>query len=273
MDARWSVVLAFIASAYVLTNIVFACLYLLGGDCIAAAQPGSFGDAFFFSVQTMATIGYGAMAPKTTYAHFLVTLEALTGLFGIALATGIVFAKFARPTARVRWSDVALLSKRNGVPHLILRVANARQNQIVEASIRLCALKFEITTEGDRMRRYFDMPLIRGQNPIFAMTWTVMHAIDENSPLHGMSVAEMEAGRIEILAILTGLDSTFGQTIHARFAYAAEDIRENARFKDIIVELPDGKRQVNLDWISECEPVPTTPKSTKLPDTAFTTVR
>jgi inward rectifier potassium channel len=273
MDARWSVVVASIASTYILTNVLFACLYLLGGDCIAAAQPGSFKDAFFFSVQTMATIGYGGMAPKTTYANVLVTVEALSGLFGIALATGMVFAKFARPTARVRWSDVALITKRNGIPHLIIRVANARQNQIVEASLRLCVLKFETTTEGERMRRYHDMPLVRSQNPVFAMTWTVMHAIDENSPLHGMSLSDMEEGRIEILAILTGLDSTFGQTIHARYAYATEDFRENAKFKDIIVELPNGRRQVKLDLISEWEPIPAVSQSKKLPDAAFMTVR
>lgn len=272
MDARWSVVLAFIATTYILTNIFFAGLYLLGGDNIVAAEPGSFTDAFFFSVQTLATIGYGAMAPKTLYAHVLVTIEAILGLFGTALATGMVFAKFARPTARVSWSEVALLSMRNGVPHLILRVANARQNQIVEASIRLCALKFETTSEGDRMRRYYDMPLIRAQNPIFAMTWTVMHPIDENSPLHNMTFEEMVEGRIEILAILTGLDSTFGQTIHARFAYAMEDVKQNARFKDIVVELPDGTRQVNLARISDWEEVPTIPSGPKAAN-PFMTVR
>lgn len=256
MDARWAIVLVLIATTYILTNIFFASLYVLGGDCIVAAEPGSFFDAFFFSVQTLATIGYGAMAPKTTYAHLLVTVEAIIGLFGTALATGVVFAKFARPTARVEWSDVALLTTRNGVPHLVLRVANARKNQIVEASIRMCVLKFEVTDEGERMRRYFDMPLVRSQNPIFAMTWTVMHPIDTNSPLHGMTFDDMVAGRIEVLAILTGLDSTFGQTIHARFAYSTEDFRENAKFKDIVVELADGTRQVNLDRISEWEPMP-----------------
>lgn len=272
MDARWAVVLAFIATVYLSANTVFACLYLLGGDCIAAAEPGSFTDAFFFSVQTLATIGYGAMAPKTLYAHILVTVEALSGLFGVAVATGIVFAKFARPTARVRWSDVALLNKRNGVPHLVFRVANARQNQIVEASIRLCALKFETTTEGESMRRYYDMPLLRSQNPIFAMTWTVMHPIDTSSPLHGMSFDDMVKGRIEILAILTGLDSTFGQTIHARFAYSMEDIHENARFKDIVYEQPDGVRLVKLDKISDWEPIPGSPTPSKPPN-LFTTVR
>ncbi|MDI1448637.1 ion channel [Polyangium sp. 6x1] len=254
MKARWTVVALSFFAAYLAANLGFALLYLLGGDDIANAEPGSFTDAFFFSVQTMATIGYGAMAPKTIYAHVLVTLEAIFGLFSLALATGIVFAKFARPMARVVWSDIAILTKRNGIPHLVFRVANARANQIVEASMRVCALKFETTSEGERMRRFFDLSLIRSNNPIFAMTWTVMHPIDEQSPLHGMTVDELGQGNVEILAILTGLDSTFGATIHARYAYAADDIVEDAHFEDVIVMLPDGRRGVDITRISLWSP-------------------
>ncbi|MDI1481150.1 ion channel [Polyangium sp. y55x31] len=266
MKARWPVVALSLFTAYLGTNLVFAGLYLLGGDDIANAEPGSFTDAFFFSVQTMATIGYGAMAPKTLYAHVLVTVEAIFGLFGLALATGIVFAKFARPLARVAWSEVALLTKRNGIPHLVFRVANARANQIVEASMRVCALKFETTSEGERMRRFFDLNLVRANNPIFAMTWTVMHPIDEHSPLHGMTIEDLGQGNVEILAILTGLDSTFGQTIHARYAYAADDIVENARFEDMIVVRPDGRRALDITRINLC--VPHEPKVEAAPDEA-----
>jgi inward rectifier potassium channel len=255
MDSSWPFVLAMVGVVYFLANLGFAVLYLLGGDCIANAEAGSFSDAFFFSVQTFATIGYGAMAPKTFYANALVTVEAISGLLSVALATGIVFAKFARPTARVVWSDVAMLMPRNGVPHLVFRVANARANQIVEASIRLSALKFEVTTEGERMRRYFEMSLVRSTNPVFAMTWTVLHPIDEKSPLHGMTLEDLKRGNVEILAILTGLDSTFAQTIHARYAYAAEDMRENARFLDMVIDAPDGKRVVDILRISDWEPI------------------
>lgn len=261
MNAPWPAVLAMVGAAYVVANLGFAVLYLLGGDCIANAEAGSFQDAFFFSVQTMATIGYGAMAPKTVYAHALVTIEAIFGLLGVAMATGIVFAKFARPTARVVFSEVALLNKRNGVPHFIFRTANARANQIVEASIRLSALKFEVTSEGERMRRYFEMPLVRSTNPIFAMTWTVMHPIDEKSPLYGMTLEDLKKGNVEILVILTGLDSTFAQTIHARYAYASEDIRENARFRDMVVEKPNGNRVVDINLISEWSSLDPKPES------------
>jgi inward rectifier potassium channel len=255
MDAPWRAVMGLLALGYLVMNFFFAILYLLGGDVIANAEPGSFADAFFFSVQTMATIGYGAMAPKTVYANVLVTIEAVFGLFGVAVATGVVFAKFSRPTSRVAFSEVALISKRNGLRHLVFRVGNVRSNQIVEASIKLVALKFEVTAEGERMRRFFDMPLVRSTNPIFAMTWNVMHPIDDRSPLYGMTVDDIRAGNVEILAILTGLDGTFSQTIHARFAYAAEDIIDNARFQDMIRELPDGRRAVDLGLISRWEPV------------------
>ena len=255
MDAPWPFVILSIGVAYISANLLFALLYLAGGDCIANAVAGSFSDAFFFSVQTMATIGYGGMAPNTLYSHLLVTVEAIVGLFGVALATGIVFAKFARPTARVAWSEVSILTKRNGVPHLVFRVANARANQIVEASIRLSALMFDVTTEGERMRRYFDMKLVRSTNPVFAMTWTVMHPIDEQSPLYGMTLEDIKKGNVEVLAILTGLDSTFAQTIHARYAYAAEDIRENARFRDMVVEDEKGRRVVYIEKISDWEPI------------------
>jgi len=208
MSAPWPLVMLALGAAYILTNLAFAVLYLLGGDCIANAVPGSFADVFFFSVQTMATIGYGAMAPKTFYAHTLVTVEAIFGLFGVALATGIVFAKFARPTARVVFSEVAIINKRNGVPHLSFRVANARANQIVEASIRVSALKFEYTTEGERMRRYFDMALVRSTNPIFAMTWTVMHPIDETSALYGATPASLQQTQATVVASMSGLDET-----------------------------------------------------------------
>jgi inward rectifier potassium channel len=249
--ASWPRFLGLVGFAYLGLNLTFAILFFLGGDCIANAEPGSFSDAFFFSVQTMATIGYGAMAPKTLYAHALVTVEALLGLLAVALATGLMFAKFSRPTARLRFSRVALITRRNGQPFLVFRVANARANQIVEASVKLMMLKSEITAEGDRMRRFHELSLARSQNPLFAMTWTVMHPIDEKSPLHGLSVEELCAQQVDLLVILVGIDGTFAQTIHARHIYRAEDIVANARFVDMTRQLPDGRRVVDLDVISK----------------------
>jgi inward rectifier potassium channel len=260
MIASWPQFLALVACGYISTNIVFALLYYAGGDCIANARPGSFADDFFFSVQTLATIGYGAMAPATPYAHALVAIEALVGLLGVALATGLVFAKFSRPRARVLFSNVALINNRNGKPHLIFRVANVRANQIVEATLKLAVLRFETTAEGERMRRFYDLSLVRAQNPMFALTWTAMHAIDDKSPLHGLTHEEMKAERLEVLAILVGIDGTFSQTIHARHSYTAEEIIPNARFVDLIQELPDGRRGVDLGVIHDHVPIDGSPR-------------
>lgn len=251
MVTPWGPFLALVVASYMGVNVLFALLYLAGGDCLANARPGSFVDAFFFSVQTLATIGYGAMAPVTLYAHALVTVEALLGLLWLAIATGLMFARFSRPTARVLFSNVALISTRNGRPHLIFRVANVRANQIVEATLKLAVLRFDVTAEGERMRRYHDLPLVRSKNPMFALTWTAMHVIDEKSPLFGLSVEDMIAERLEILAILVGIDGTFAQTIYARHSYAAEEIIPDARFVDLIRELPDGRRGVNVGLIHD----------------------
>src|SRR5262249_32666335 len=158
-------------------------LFLLGGDCVVGARQGSFWDYFFFSVQTMATIGYGAMAPKTFYAHAIVSLEAMCGLFLLAITTGITFAKFARPTARVLFSRNALITKFDGKESLIFRVGNIRSNQILDASVQLYLLRDMTMPEGIAMRRFYPLAVERNASPLFIMSWTVIHAIDSASPL------------------------------------------------------------------------------------------
>jgi inward rectifier potassium channel len=253
--ARWLPFLAMITATNITLNLLFALLFLAGGDCIANAEPGSFADAFFFSVQTMATIGYGGMAPKTLYAHSLVTFEALLGLLCVALATGLIFAKFSRPTSRVVFSKMALITRRSGQPFLIFRVANTRRNQIVEANVKLLMLKTEVTEEGDRMRRVQELGLTRNANPLFALTWTVMHPIDQSSPLHGLDVEKLGEQEIDLLVMLVGIDGTFAQTIHARQIYSARDIIRNARFVDVGKQLPDGRRAIDLRGLDEHIPL------------------
>ncbi|MEW6496138.1 MAG: ion channel [Cyanobacteriota bacterium] len=241
--------------SYVATNAVFALLYLAGGDSIKNARPGSFLDAFFFSVQTMATIGYGAMYPQTDYANLLVAIEALIGLLGVAMATGLMFARFSSPTARVLFSRVAVIAPHNGLPTLMLRVANERRNQILEAQIGVSLLRNEITTEGHFMRRFYDLKLIRSQTRIFALSWMVMHVIDENSPLYGEtpeSLAEMET---DMIVTLTGIDETVSQTVHARHYYITDEILWNMRFVDIFSNKLDGRRVLDLTRFHEVTPV------------------
>ncbi len=243
------------AICYIVTNALFALLYLAGGDCIKNARPGSFLDAFFFSVQTMATIGYGAMYPSTDYANLLVTLEALIGLLGVAMATGLMFARFSRPTARVLFSRVAVITPHNGLPTLMLRVANERRNQILEAQIGLSLLRDEVTTEGLFIRRFYDLKLLRSQTRTFALSWVVMHVIDENSPLYGATPESLQEVQTDIVVTLMGIDETVSQTVHARHYYMTDEILWNMRFVDIFSKKPDGRRILDFNHFHDVMPL------------------
>ena len=238
-------------ACYVATNTLFALLYLAGGDSIKNARPGSFLDAFFFSIQTMATIGYGAMYPQTDYANILVSIEALVGLMGVAMVTGLLFARFSRPTARVLFSNVAVITPHNGVPTLIFRTANERRNQILEAQIGVSLLRNEVTTEGESMRRFYDLKLVRNQTRNFSLSWTVMHQIDESSPLYGETAESLIEAEMDIVVTLTGLDETVSQTIHARHYYLSEEVLWDMRFVDIFYTKPDGRRVIDYTRFHE----------------------
>lgn len=251
----WPVLLLCFAGAYLLVNTFFGALYALFGG-VANMPPGSFADGFFFSVETMGTIGYGEMSPQSRLAHALVTAESMTSLLGLAVVTGLVFAKFSRPRARVLFSEVAVIAPRNGVPTLMFRVANERANHIVEAQLRVTLLSWETTLEGDRLRRMSDVLLSRSQSSAFILSWTALHPITAASPLFGATPESLAAAGVEILVTLTGLDGTLSQMIHARHSYVAEEIRWNERFVDIIEVAPDGKRRVHYDRFHQTEPLP-----------------
>ncbi|OCR00866.1 ATP-sensitive inward rectifier potassium channel 10 [Oscillatoriales cyanobacterium USR001] len=255
LTISWSGFFTRIALVYILSNAIFALAYLAGGDCIANAEPGSFKDVFFFSVQTMATIGYGAMYPRTSYANSIVAIEALFGLLGVAMVTGLAFARFSRPTAKVLFSHIAVITPQNGVPTLMYRTANQRYNQILEAQQRLTLLRDEITADGQFMRRFYDLNLVRSRTPIFALTWTSMHIIDESSPLYGMTAEDFARQAVEIIVTMTGIDETVSQIIHARHSYLAEEILWNSRFVDILSHSPDGGRSIDYTRFHDVIPL------------------
>lgn len=240
----WSLV-GLCAGAYLLLNSFFALLYLLDSEGVANARTGSFADAFFFSVQTMATIGYGSMYPKSVFANLVVTVETVVGLLSFALITGLLFSRFSRPTARVLFSNVAVVSPYNGVPTLMFRVANERRNQLLQAEISVTLLRTERTAEGVEVRRQHDLKLVRDHSAFFSLSWTIMHPIDESSPLWGQTPESLAAGEVELAILLTGTDETFNQMVHGRFAYAAAEIQWNRRLADIIHRTPDGQRIVD----------------------------
>jgi inward rectifier potassium channel len=232
------------AAAYLLFNLVFALFYLASPGSVANAKPGSFTDAFFFSVQTMATIGYGVMAPATLYANVLVTLEALMGMASFAVAAGLIFARFSRPTARVLFSRVAVVTPFNGVPTLMFRCANERRNQIFEAQVHVDFARQETSAEGLELRRSYELKLQRDRNPQFSLSWTVIHAIDPQSPLYGID-PDLLGQEASIVVTLTGIDETLSQTVFARTAYRADEILWGRKFVDILSETEAGDTLVD----------------------------
>jgi len=230
---------------YLAANAVFALLYLVQPGAIANARPGAFADAFFFSVQTMATVGYGQMAPATLYANLVVTVETAVGLMFLALATGLVFARFSRPTARVLFSRVAVIGPYNGEPTLSFRLANQRSNQILQAEVSAVLLRDEKTLEGAPIRRFYDLKLARYRTPVFALTFSVMHEIDKDSPLHGASAASLEADNAELIVTASGIDETIAQRVHARTSYLPHEILWGHRFVDVMGWTDDGSRVID----------------------------
>jgi inward rectifier potassium channel len=246
LKLSWPAFFGIVSVVFIFANLVFASAYLARPGSIANARPGSFEDAFYFSVQTIATIGYGGMHPLSRYAHLLVVLEAMTGILGIAVITGLTFTRFSRPSARVLFSNRVTLTPRDGVPHLMFRMANWRRNRIVEARLRVIMLVNERTREGELLRRQVDLPLVRSETAIFFLTWTAMHRVDEASPFFGPGAMEaLRAKRAELFLSLVGFDETIGQTIHARREYTLDDIAPGVRFADVLTLNPDGSRQLD----------------------------
>lgn len=246
LRASWRMVLCLFVVVFLATNALFASLYLLVGAELVGVAKGSFVDTFFFSVQTYTTIGYGGMAPKGTFANVLVVIESMFGMLSVALFTGLVFSKFSRPSARILFSEEAIIATRNGKPCLMFRLANERNNRVVQASVLVTVIKEEVTEEGQRMRRMHDLKLVRETSPIFVLSWTVIHEIDQDSPLYGMTEQEMKEGDAGIFVSFTGLDDIFAQTVHAYHSYWPSRVVWGGRYVDVVERLPGG--DISIDY-------------------------
>ena len=245
LTASWPILIVLIGGFFFIANVFFALGYYWDGG-IENTHSGSFSDMFFFSVQTMATIGYGKMEPITLFSNILVSIEALFGLLGLAIMTGLTFAKFSRPTARVRFSRYAVIGPRDGKTSLVIRMANMRANRIVEAQINLTFARQEITLEGETIRRFYDLPTTRSRSPLFMLSWTAVHPITEDSPFFGQTHESLVPSAPEIVVSITGLDQTFSQTVHARHSFRLEEIIWGARFADVLKIKPDGSRYIDF---------------------------
>jgi inward rectifier potassium channel len=234
------------AAGYLAANTLFAALYLIVGG-VSGIRHGDFADAFFFSVETFSTVGFGQMAPQSLAAHMAVTLESFFGLFNLAIATGLLFARISRPTARVMFSDRAVVTSYQGAPTLMLRAANRRRNRIVEAEVSVNLARDWVTREGNRMRGFESLPTVRSRSPLFVLTWQIMHQIDEASPLFGETTQSLLEQRAEIVVILKGLDETFAQTIHARASYTPDEIVWGGQLVDIFSRNEDGRPVIDYN--------------------------
>jgi inward rectifier potassium channel len=239
LRAPWWVDLLAIGSGFLFVNVLFAIAYLRTGG-IVGARPDSFGDVFFFSVQTMATIGYGSMYPATTAAHLLTTAEALVGIFVIAVSTGIVFSKFSVIRARVLFASHPVIAPMDGVPTLMFRAGNERASRVIDAQMRVVLTRTERTREGIHMYRMYDLKLERDWAPALSRSWTIMHRITPDSPLYGHTPESFKTNEVELMLTLRGMDETSGQTLHAARNYDDDRVRWGARHADMLTVSPNG---------------------------------
>ena len=259
LTVTWPRFFTYAFGAYIVANVLFASLYLAAGP--GAIQGGESGDgarwhnAFFFSVQTIATIGYGQMTPRGTIANALVAIEALTGLMGFALITGILFARFSRPSALILRSRIALVAPYHGQTGLMFRVANGRASQLIDVKVVVTYSGMERADDGRVLRRFQQLPLERDRVALLPTQWVVVHPIDERSPFAGKNQEQILAVDPEIFITVSALEETFSQTVHARFSYADDDIVHGAKFMDLFGTTADGVLSIDLSKLSDIERV------------------
>lgn len=251
---------------YLVANVVFALAFLacgpaaLDGPGIHSSIPAldGFLRAFFFSVQTFGTIGFGHVSPADVAANTVVTVESLVGLLSTAIATGLIFARFSRPTALILYSKHAVIAPYRDITAFMLRCANRRSNELIEVSVRLIYSRIELRN-GARVREFTTLPLEYDRINFLALSWTIVHPITEQSPLFAMTVQDLANNEAEFLVLLSATDESFSQKVYSRTSYRAEEIVQGARFVPMFVETPtEGVTGMDLSRIDEIQPAPLT---------------
>jgi inward rectifier potassium channel len=255
LTVSWPRFLGLVAAAYLGANAFFGCLFFaLGSGALSGADGTGLGSrflqSFFFSVQTFATIGYGSVSPVGVAANLVVTLESLVGLLGFALATGLLFARFSRPTANILLSESAIIAPYRGITAFEFRIANARQNQLIEVQAKVLYAGFR---DGRGTRDFVALPLERDRVAFFPLAWTIVHPIDSSSPLFGLTREDLLAADAEFLVLLSGIDETFAQTVHARSSYKADEIVWGARFTNLFQPPKNGVLSIDIGRLHEIE--------------------
>ena len=258
LTTSWPRFLFALLAVYLVTNILFGTgYYLCGSEALigleATTELDRFLESFFFSVQTFATIGYGKLSPNGLAAHLIVTFEALFGLVGFALATGLFFARFSRPNARILFSETAIIAPYRGGSSLQFRIANKRQNQILHLTATVSLSRFE-PCDGPPKRQFYSLELERNQVMFFPLNWTIVHPITPKSPLYGWTEEKLAESDAELLVILEGIDDTFSQQVFSSSSYKFDEIRWGAKFKGVLEDNSDGSVSIDLRKLSAVEP-------------------
>ena len=259
LTLSWPQFAGLVFGVYLLANLMFSVIYWLGQPCIDGVT--SYSDAFFFSVETFATVGYGHFFPNTLYGHVVSTLEIMVGLFGMAVITGLIFIRFSRPVARIDFSHNLVVAPFDGQPALMMRVANLRHHAMVEAEFRMMLILDQPVKEGGNMRRFYELPLQFERLIAFPVALTIRHMIDEKSPLYGMTAADLEKCDARLLASIVCVDSVIPAPVQSQQDYVWSDILFGKRFVEIYADVDAHRMTVDYGRLHDVEDVPAEAKT------------
>jgi inward rectifier potassium channel len=251
MTASWPAFIGGAMLVFIAFNAVFALFYWIGDHPISNVPGGAYIDYLYFSIETLSTAGYGDMHPDTHYGHFIATVELFTGIFSMSLMTGLIFARFSRPNARLLFADYPVIFSHEGKPTLMVRLANERHNIISNATAKLWLFKNIVSMEGEQLRRFNELQLAQNQNPGLALSWTLYHVLDETSPLYGLTADDLAASKASLAVVVSGYDVVAAQTVHARKSYDHSDIRFGHRYADILGTAEDGRLRIDYGKFHE----------------------
>lgn len=256
LSLSWPRFVALITGVYLAINIFFAALYSFSSTCIAGGQTGTFVDDFFFSVQTLATVGYGHTYPATLYGNLISTGEIIVGMFLVAVITGLVFVRFSRPAARIEFSNTIVISSFDGVPTLMIRVANLRHHSMVEAEFKIMFMRDQWIREGEAFRHFYTLKLHFDKLIVFPTALTLRHTIDEQSPLYGLTLDDLRDNDARLVASVVCIETVIPAAVQSQRDYSWREVRFGEKFVEIYHTIGDGQLSVDYGRLHETEPAP-----------------
>src|ERR1700761_5634999 len=245
MTASWPSFIGGAVLVFVVFNAGFGGLYWLWNNPISNVPNGDYIDYLYFSIETLSTAGYGDMHPQTHYGHFIAAIELFTGIFSMSVMTGLIFSRFSRPRAQLLFANAPVISSFEGMPTLMMRLANERHDIIGNATARVWIFRDVVTSEGQEARRFFELPLLRNESPALALSWTLYHVIDDQSPLFGLSAEDLEAVDAAFVVVVSGYDVVAAQTVHAHKTYQHHEIRFGHRYADVLDTSQNGRIRID----------------------------